>query len=350
MCKETNPKDALGTNKIAMHTVPPRVLLEIALAMTEGGRKYGTYNYRKAGVRASIYYDAAMRHLMAWWEGEDVDPDSGLSHIIKGIASLVVLRDSMCSGNWADDRPIRLPDGANISEYNKMAADLVERYPECKEPFLELSKKPEKPAAIVTFSGGAFDFINPDLESINILDISKALSHQCRYTGHTREFYSVGQHSVLASWWARDDGCSVLERLAVLLHDAAEAFLNDIASPAKQLLPDYLKLEQKLKNIIDFKFLKIASYPEGARPSISYLEDVIKKYDLKMRALEIRNLMPESPVFDPWLKGDAVLQPHEIDKFSGLCCFAPTWSFDEANEYFIAEFQFLMRQIADKDG
>jgi hypothetical protein len=103
--KPTNPKDAVGVLKYAMSYVSAPVLAEIAVGMTEGGHKYGRHNYRVIGVRGSIYYDATMRHLMQWWEGEDLDPDSGLSHITKAITSLVVLRDAMIQGKFNDDRP-----------------------------------------------------------------------------------------------------------------------------------------------------------------------------------------------------------------------------------------------------
>jgi hypothetical protein len=103
--KPTNPKDAVGVLKYAMSYVSAPVLAEIAVGMTEGGHKYGRHNYRVIGVRASIYYDATMRHLMQWWEGEDLDPDSGLSHITKAITSLVVLRDAMIQEMFTDDRP-----------------------------------------------------------------------------------------------------------------------------------------------------------------------------------------------------------------------------------------------------
>lgn len=123
--KDTNPKDAVGTAKVPISTVSqqvidelvkfmgpvdPRVLAELGLAMMEGALKYGRHNYRVAGVRASVYYDAAFRHRAAWILGQDIDPDSGLSHITKLIATLTVLRDSMLQGNWVDDRP---PKAAN---------------------------------------------------------------------------------------------------------------------------------------------------------------------------------------------------------------------------------------------
>lgn len=100
-----NPKEKIGQAKPSLHHVPPRVLLEVAQAMMEGSKKYGIYNYRKAGVSYSTYYSSTFRHLIAWFEGEDIDPDSGLSHVVKAISGLIVLRDSMLQNNYQDDRP-----------------------------------------------------------------------------------------------------------------------------------------------------------------------------------------------------------------------------------------------------
>lgn len=138
--KDTNPKDSVGVKKVPMHCVSGRVLLEMGLGMLDGGRKYGTHNYRSMGVRASVYFDAVMRHLLAFWEGEDTDPESGLPHIIKAITSLTVLRDSQVMGNWKDDRPVYLPGGAGVAELNKLAAKIIKRCPKAKKPFTELGK------------------------------------------------------------------------------------------------------------------------------------------------------------------------------------------------------------------
>lgn len=126
--KETNPKDALGIKKVSMHVVPAAVLSELGVAMTEGARKYGSYNYRAAGIRGSVYYDAALRHLFQWWEGEDIDPDSGLNHISKALATLVVLRDGMLTNTWTDDRPPAMPENW-MHDLNKKAGALIEKYP-----------------------------------------------------------------------------------------------------------------------------------------------------------------------------------------------------------------------------
>ena len=108
MNKPSNPKDIIGIRKAPMSVVPANVLAEIGVGLLEGATKYGRHNYRVIGVRASVYYDAAMRHLMAWWEGEDIDSDPGsarLNHITKAITSLVVLRDAMMQEMLDDDRP-----------------------------------------------------------------------------------------------------------------------------------------------------------------------------------------------------------------------------------------------------
>jgi len=143
--KDTNPKDAVGTKKVPISVLPFPVLGEVALALLEGARKYGRHNWRVAGVRASVYIDAViMRHLGPFWEGEDIDPDSGLNHITKAIAGLTVLRDSMIQGNWVDDRPPKSPNGWK-DDLNKKTAIIIEKYPNALEPYTQLGiEKDEK--------------------------------------------------------------------------------------------------------------------------------------------------------------------------------------------------------------
>lgn len=126
--KETNPKDAIGISKVPFSTLSAPVIAEMGLGMMEGARKYGRHNWRVAGIRSSVYYDAALRHLTAWWEGEDIDPKSGLSHITKAMSGLHVLRDAQIRGMVNDDRP-PATDGF-IEALNAKAAMLIEMYPE----------------------------------------------------------------------------------------------------------------------------------------------------------------------------------------------------------------------------
>jgi hypothetical protein len=148
--KDTNPKDAVGIKKVPMSTVPVPVMMEVGLAMLEGALNYGRHNYRETGVRASVYYDATWRHLGAWWEGEDIDPKSQLSHITKAIACLTVLRDSMIRKNWKDDRPPQV-DAGWIEEYNKHAAYLIDKFPNPPEPYTN-DKPVEVPNSIIDFT------------------------------------------------------------------------------------------------------------------------------------------------------------------------------------------------------
>lgn len=124
--KPSNPKDAIGVKKAKFSVIPAGVLFDVGLAMLEGACKYGRHNYRGAGVRASVYYDAAMGHLADWWEGQNLDPDSNLSHVTKAIASLVVLRDAMFQGMLTDDRPPR--SKVSKIDFNGTAAEIIDRH------------------------------------------------------------------------------------------------------------------------------------------------------------------------------------------------------------------------------
>ncbi|MCY0910861.1 dATP/dGTP diphosphohydrolase domain-containing protein [Massilia antarctica] len=124
--KPTNPKDAIGVKKAPLSVVPMGVVAEIGVAMLEGASKYGRHNYRAMGVRSSVYFDATMRHLIDWWEGEDMDPESGMSHITKALSSLTVLRDAQMQGMCTDDRPPR--SKPFYPALNSAAAAIIDRH------------------------------------------------------------------------------------------------------------------------------------------------------------------------------------------------------------------------------
>ena len=107
--KEPPPKSDSGNLKVPMSALSPAVLSEVAVAMQEGHYKYGLFDYLKRGASSSTYYDAAERHLMRWFAGEDIDEDSNLSHITKTISALMVLRHAEIQGDIRDDRPQKAP-------------------------------------------------------------------------------------------------------------------------------------------------------------------------------------------------------------------------------------------------
>ena len=128
MTPAENPKDAVGSVKPPISAVPACVMSEVGLAMLEGALKYGRHNYRAADVRAEVYYDAAWRHLSAWWDyGQDFDPGSDIHHVTKAIAALTVLRDAMINGKVIDDRPPPAPQG-HLTALEQRAKALHVRY------------------------------------------------------------------------------------------------------------------------------------------------------------------------------------------------------------------------------
>lgn len=124
--KLSNPKDIVGVRKAPLSTVSAVVIAEMGVAMLEGACKYGRHNYRAVGVRASVYYDAIQRHINAWWEGQDLDPDSGMPHLVKALTAISVLRDAQIRGLCEDDRPPPMPE---FYEYlNELSGKIIDRH------------------------------------------------------------------------------------------------------------------------------------------------------------------------------------------------------------------------------
>ena len=134
----TNPKDAMGSAKPPLSCASMPVFMEIGTAMAEGARKYGRHNWRATKIRYSVYFDAAIRHLFAWWEGEDIDAESNASHITKTLTCLMVLRDAMLFGTVVDDRP-PVMQREWMAECKKTLTEIVEKYPDALPPHTRLT-------------------------------------------------------------------------------------------------------------------------------------------------------------------------------------------------------------------
>lgn len=117
----TNPKDLLGLKKVPMSLIPATSMIYEAMAFVDGAAKYGPYNWRANAVKASIYVDAAMRHLQSWYNGEELTRDSKIHHLACAKASLGIIIDAMETGNLVDDRP-KSADVAGLLE--RLEADV----------------------------------------------------------------------------------------------------------------------------------------------------------------------------------------------------------------------------------
>ena len=131
---------------------------------------------------------------------------------------------------------------------------------------------------ILTANGDYFNLAEPEGEHFDISVIAQALSKINRFTGHTREFYSVAQHCVLV---ARN----LPPHLALqgLLHDATEAYLGDVSAPLKAMLPDYRAIEARVEAALLAHF---------DLPPV--LDPLVKRMDLVLLATEKRDLMPHN--------------------------------------------------------
>jgi hypothetical protein len=131
-----NPKDVVGSDKLPLHLWPATATAMGCLAFLEGASKYGARNYRAIGVRASIYVDAAKRHLDAWFEGEEVSPDTGTPHLSSALACLAILVDAQAHGKMHDDRAY-----AETPGYRALVEKLTPHVKKLKDQFADKHPK-----------------------------------------------------------------------------------------------------------------------------------------------------------------------------------------------------------------
>lgn len=140
---------------------------------------------------------------------------------------------------------------------------------------------------IKTFTGQHINYLNVRAEQINVEDIAVSLSNICRFAGHVPEFYSVAQHAVLCSQIVPAEFA-----FEALMHDAAEAYCQDIPAPLKRLLPDYQRIEEAVDIVIRQKY----ELPEIMSTPVKYA-------DLVMLATERRDLDLDDGSVWPMLEG-----------------------------------------------
>ena len=175
---------------------------------------------------------------------------------------------------------------------------------------------------IRTKSGRHFEYLNPKADSIDITDIAHALSQLCRFSGQSPVFYSVAQHSVYTSQLCELAFPGKTElALAALLHDATEAYMNDVPLPLKNILPEYTKLEDKICKLI---------YKRFGIPQMKYSD--VKLYDRQALYGEFVDIIKICP-------------PFEIMSFHPEIMPGLAWSSAEAEVKFLSKFISLTEEL-----
>lgn len=100
-----NPKQAYGDLKVPLALVPSTAIILMGQAFKEGARKYGPFNWREKSVEGMTYAHASLRHLMAWIDGEEIDPESGNPHLAHVLACVAIMVDAAATGCLLDNRP-----------------------------------------------------------------------------------------------------------------------------------------------------------------------------------------------------------------------------------------------------
>ncbi len=147
--------------------------------------------------------------------------------------------------------------------------------PSRKRSGMEISMK----NVMKTYSGLRLDPFDPKPEEIRIEDIAHALSLLCRGNGQVTHFYSVAQHCLNCEREAEARGLNRRLRLACLLHDASEAYLNDIIRPVKQCLTEYKEAEDHFLEVIYQRF-GLGGLTEEEWSVVKEIDDALLVYDL----------------------------------------------------------------------
>lgn len=154
MSEGVNPKDLVGAKKAPLSLVPPALVIAASDALQLGAEKYGPYNWRDYPVQLMTYLEAAMRHLLAYQDGQDLDPESGKSHLSHAAACLAIVLDCLESGTLVDNRPKPGPAPKMLNDRDMSAKEkaleeeLFETLNQVKAEYLEyafpeLVDKPE---------------------------------------------------------------------------------------------------------------------------------------------------------------------------------------------------------------
>lgn len=177
-----------------------------------------------------------------------------------------------------------------------------------------------KPNYIITYTKKQMSPTAPQPGDIDIKDIAHCLSYMCRANGHIRSFYSVAQHCISCYHEAKARGYTDKVCLALLLHDASEAYLADITRPVKKSLNTYLEIESVLQTTIYRKY-GLESFSQKETELIDEIDNCMLQHEF-INLADIKIFHRE---FKLYYNHDFSFRPFEevereyLDIFEGLC-------------------------------
>jgi hypothetical protein len=155
-----NPKDSLGIKKVSITKLPMVGIAHGSHAMMYGADKYGPYNWRDNAVIASIYIDATMRHLMAWFDQkEELAQDSGVHHLGHVLANMAILLDAQETGNLIDDRPHSGKAAEVLARLNDVVAKRRDRANGSPNPSVDAPVGSSEPSSVQGLLSGAHSVV-----------------------------------------------------------------------------------------------------------------------------------------------------------------------------------------------
>lgn len=219
-----------------------------------------------------------------------------------------------------------------------------------------------------TYTGKKIDLINPTREMVDIEDIAHALSMICRFNGHCRDFYSVAEHSVMVEamgsqlWMKRESERHagklhvppkptsefLQQSLALLLHDAAEAYIGDLTTPLKRGLDSiggdvvFPPPGEKLSKLAELERRWLAAIGQtfGLEDRLAEPSELIRQADEKVMTIEVTSLF--HPVQSCWWETRSRPRSDEM--------MIQCWSPAEARRQFINRFRVLYEALYSKTG
>lgn len=162
-----------------------------------------------------------------------------------------------------------------------------------------------------THTGNSFDFLNIEANDIHVEDIASGLSKECRFAGQTKDdvFVSVAQHAVIVSYLVPPEVA-----FEALHHDSSEAYTGDIPTPMKHLLPDFIKMENRVQKHVYGKLgIAVTNHP------------TIKAADARVLTMEAHFNLAKGE--DPALQFEKFLGWDDEESLALYCEGSTLWDF-----------------------